>query len=191
MNTENDNAGQHEQQQIPEQSSNGENDQNSVSDAGLQPSKRPLPEHLKKHCFKPGVSGNPTGRPRGTVSLKATIRRRFTARDAIKTADNLRSLAGEAKNSCGVAAAKAIMSVTDPDETSWSGGLSVHGENARVQIIIAGNERRADLEGNPAPISGPTVIEAGTFQAPPGLSDVAPAVPTPPVEPDALPPVKP
>lgn len=33
---------------------------------------------LKKHQFKPGESGNPGGRPKGTVSIEAELRNRLT-----------------------------------------------------------------------------------------------------------------
>lgn len=35
----------------------------------------PDPGHLKEFCFKPGQSGNPSGRPKGSVSLIAELRK--------------------------------------------------------------------------------------------------------------------
>lgn len=32
-----------------------------------------IPEHLKRYMFKPGESGNPSGRPKGTFSIRRMI----------------------------------------------------------------------------------------------------------------------
>lgn len=34
-----------------------------------------VPKQLKDYAFKPGVSGNPAGRPKGSVSIKDSIRK--------------------------------------------------------------------------------------------------------------------
>ena len=34
----------------------------------------PVPEHLKASCFKPGHTGNPNGRPKGSFSFENLIR---------------------------------------------------------------------------------------------------------------------
>ncbi|HOK76423.1 MAG TPA: DUF5681 domain-containing protein [Verrucomicrobiota bacterium] len=46
--------------------------------AGLQQTnsvRRGPPEHLKAFCFKPGTSGNPNGKRRGQVSLRAALKK--------------------------------------------------------------------------------------------------------------------
>jgi hypothetical protein len=47
--------------------------------AGEQRSNK-CPDHLVRHQFKPGQSGNPSGRPKGSVSLTEAMRRLLRAR---------------------------------------------------------------------------------------------------------------
>ena len=35
----------------------------------------------EEHQFQPGISGNPTGRPPGSLGIKATLRKALTAED--------------------------------------------------------------------------------------------------------------
>jgi hypothetical protein len=54
---------------------------NPKADAGLQQEKSTPPKVIGKP-FPPGVSGNPSGRRRGSVSLTATLKRILTKGDA-------------------------------------------------------------------------------------------------------------
>ena len=61
---------------------------NTTADAGLQHQNSVPPKVIGKP-FKPGVSGNPSGRRRGSVSLTATLKKRLTKADARAIADKL------------------------------------------------------------------------------------------------------
>jgi hypothetical protein len=58
------------------------------ADAALQ-HENSLPPKVIGRPFRPGVSGNPSGRRRGSVSLAATLKSRLTTADAKAIADKL------------------------------------------------------------------------------------------------------
>lgn len=47
----------------------------------IQPKKKRKAEHLKAYQYKKGQSGNPGGKPKGTVSLKTWIKNRLLELD--------------------------------------------------------------------------------------------------------------
>lgn len=73
-----------------------------MADGGEQGRKRDL-EHLKPWQWKPGQSGNPSGRPKGSLSIVRILRQKLSAGDedgACAVADRLIevALSGEDQN---------------------------------------------------------------------------------------------
>ncbi|MEO6809727.1 MAG: DUF5681 domain-containing protein [Isosphaeraceae bacterium] len=48
-----------------------------MSDSTQEQRNNSVPEPLRPHTFPPGVSGNPGGRPKGTISLVTLLRRKL------------------------------------------------------------------------------------------------------------------
>ena len=64
--------------------------------AGKQPAKGRA-DHLKAHQFKAGISGNKSGRPKGSLSMVALIRKELQANNAKKAKAIVRALLKEAE----------------------------------------------------------------------------------------------
>jgi hypothetical protein len=149
---------QHTAQQPDNDTSNPAGDTISKALASLHPKRKGLPEHLKKHCWPKGTSGCPTGKRKGTPSIKAALKRKLTRQIADEIADRLLTLARRGEN---FRAGLSLTQLLEPEEK----GLGVPSvfSTANVTINLPGTnarEKPAVIESPPAPLPPPALPES-------------------------------